>query len=87
MVYNDLTIEDEMPWQISRNHFAIVTESGRLGVIDRGSTLGCTVDGRRLGGRGGPPGPIFFEGPEGTLRLGNEKSPYEFRVSIQAAEG
>jgi CRP-like cAMP-binding protein len=87
LVYNDLTLEDEMPWQISRHHVAIVTESGRVGVIDRGSTLGCTVDGLRLGGRGGSPGPIFFEGPEGTLRLGSEKSPYEFRVSIQAAEG
>jgi hypothetical protein len=66
---------------------AIVTENGRVGVIDRGSTLGCTVDGRRLGGRGGAPGPIFFDGTQGTLRLGSGKSPYEFRVSIQAAEG
>jgi CRP-like cAMP-binding protein len=86
LVSNDLQLEDEMPWQISRHHVAIVTENGRVGVIDRGSTLGCTVDGRRLGGRGGSPGPIFFGGSEGTLRLGGQTSPYEFRVSTQAAE-
>lgn len=86
LVYNDLTLEDETPWQISRHHVAIVAESGRVGVIDRGSTLGCTVDGRRLGGRGGAPGPIFFAGPGGTLRLGSPTSPYEFRVSIQMPE-
>lgn len=87
LVYNDLTLEDEMPWQISRHHVAIVAQSGRVGVVDRGSTLGCTVDGKRLGGRGGSPGPVFFGSPEGTLRLGSEKSPYEFRVSIQTAGG
>jgi CRP-like cAMP-binding protein len=83
LVHNDLTIDDEMPWQVSRHHVVLVFENGRIGVMDRGSTLGASVDGERLGGPKGKPGPIFFEGDEGCLVLGTEKSPFRFQVVIE----
>ncbi|MDJ0852399.1 MAG: cyclic nucleotide-binding domain-containing protein [Myxococcota bacterium] len=85
LVHNDLELKDDMPWQISRHHVAFVLDHGKVGVVDRGSKLGTAVDGRRLGGHGGEPGPVFFSGNEGTLLLGNEKSPYEFRVTIESS--
>ncbi len=85
LVHNDLELRDDMPWQISRHHVAFVVKDGKVGVVDRGSKLGTVVDGRRLGGSGGDPGPLYFSGGEGTLVLGNEKSPYEFRVRIEAS--
>jgi CRP-like cAMP-binding protein len=85
LVHNDLELPDEMPWQISRHHLAFVIEDGRVGVVDRGSTLGSDVDGVRLGGPSGSAGPVFFSGSEGRLVLGSSKSPYEFRVVIQAS--
>lgn len=83
LVHNDLEIEDETPWQVSRHHLAFVLDNGRVGLVDRGSTLGSDVDGRRLGGRKGEPGPIFVEG-ETRLTLGQEKSPFRFQVIVQA---
>lgn len=87
LVDNHLTIRDEMPWQISRHHVALVCEEGRVGVTDRGSTLGAAVDGVRLGGPDGRIGPVFFDGEEGRLVLGSEHSPYVFRVRVEAPGG
>ena len=61
---------------------AVVVQGGRVGVAARGSSLGCEVDGRRIGGRAGDPGPVFFTGAEGTLRLGKDDSPLEFNVVV-----
>jgi CRP-like cAMP-binding protein len=84
LVHNDLTIEDDTPWQVSRHHLAFVLLDGRVAVADRGSTLGSSVDGRRLGGERGDPGPLTFSGDRGSLVLGNEKSPFRFDVTIQS---
>lgn len=87
LVHNDLELHDETPWQISRHHLALVLDDGKVGVMDRGSTLGSSVDGKRIGGSGGRPGPVFFSGPEGHLVLGRPASPYEFRVLIEEVDG
>ena len=47
---NDLTIDEEKPYVISRNHLSINNERGMLWVVDRGSTFGITVNGREIGG-------------------------------------
>jgi CRP-like cAMP-binding protein len=83
LVHNDLTIEDQLPWQISRHHLAFVVHEGQIGVVDRGSTLGSELDGQRLGGRRGVPGPLLLRGSESTLVLGKAKSPFRFKVSIR----
>jgi CRP-like cAMP-binding protein len=86
LVQNDLSILDEEPLQISRNHLAFIKQGGRIGVSDRGSRLGSLVDGMRLGGERGHPTTIFFTNPESTLVLGNQASPYVFKVSITAPD-
>jgi CRP-like cAMP-binding protein len=82
LVHNDLTLADEMPWQISRHHLAFVLEGGSVGLVDRGSRLGSSLDGRRLGGPDGEAGPVLLEGNEARLVLGNAQSPYAFRIRV-----
>jgi len=80
--YNDLKIADTVPLQISRHHMEFIKVGNRIGVSDRGSYLGSIVDGRQLGGKEGTPGPLFFEGSEGTLILGNYKSNFRYKIKI-----
>jgi CRP/FNR family transcriptional regulator, cyclic AMP receptor protein len=80
--YNDLKIADTVPLQISRHHIEFIRVGDKVGVSDRGSHLGSIVDGQQLGGQGGVPGPIFFEGSEGSLILGNSKSPFRYQIRI-----
>lgn len=84
LVYNDLMLPDSVPLQISRHHLAFITEEGRVGVLDRGSTLGSWVDGRQIGGPSRLSGPVFFTGPEGLLVIGHRDSPFRYRVSLGA---
>jgi len=83
LVNNHWNIDDDRPWQISRHHLKLVREAGRVCAVDRGSTLGSLVDGEMMGGRQGPPGPIEFKEPEGFLVLGNDSSPYRYKVTIE----
>jgi CRP-like cAMP-binding protein len=83
LVYNHLKLPDSMPLQISRHHLALIVQEGRVGVVDRGSTLGSWVDGQRLGGPSGISGPVFFTGSEGLLVLGSRDSPFRYRVSLR----
>ena len=80
--YNDLKIADSVPLQISRHHMEFIKVGDRIGVSDRGSYLGSMVDGRLLGGEEGTPGPLFFEESEGTLILGNNNSPFRYKIRI-----
>ncbi len=82
---NDLSIPDQQPLQISLHHLAFIQEGGRTGVVDQGSVLGSLLNGHRVGGTGGDPGPVFFVLPENTLILGREDSLYRFKVIIQHA--
>jgi CRP-like cAMP-binding protein len=80
-VYNHLEITDQDPPQIARHHVALVFDGMHLGVVDRGSELGATVDGVRIGGREGA-GPVYFNGKEGILVLGSETSPYCDKIKV-----
>ncbi|MDQ3001659.1 MAG: cyclic nucleotide-binding domain-containing protein [Fibrobacterota bacterium] len=80
-LYNHFEIEDVDPAQIARHHVSIVLDNGRVGVLDRGSELGAVVDGTRIGGKHGP-GPVYFQGKEGVLILGNDDSPYQFMIRV-----
>jgi CRP-like cAMP-binding protein len=82
LVYNDLMLPDSVPLQISRHHLAFIAHEGRVGVVDRGSSLGSWVDGQRIGGPSRLSGPVFFTGSEGILVLGNRDSPFRYRVSL-----
>jgi CRP-like cAMP-binding protein len=83
LAYNDLMLPDSVPLQISRHHLALIAHEGRVGVVDRGSTLGSWVDGQQLGGPSRLSGPVFFTGSEGLLVLGSRDSPFRYRVSLR----
>ena len=84
LAYNDLMLPDSVPLQISRHHLAFIAHENRVGVVDRGSSLGSWVDDQKLGGPSGPSGPMFFTGSEGLLVLGSRDSPFRYRVSLRA---
>ncbi len=86
IVSNHLEIEDRAPLQVSRHHVSIVKVGDKIGVVDRGSQLGASVDGVRIGGNASP-GPVFFQGREGLLVLGPETSPYRFKISLNGSPG
>ena len=48
---NNLAIEEEKPYVISRNHLSINYQGGRLWVVDRGSAFGVVVNGQEIGGK------------------------------------
>jgi CRP/FNR family cyclic AMP-dependent transcriptional regulator len=50
---NDLFIKEEKPYEVSRNHLAIINEGGLVWVVDRGSAFGTIVNGREIGARSG----------------------------------
>lgn len=79
---NDLAILDVPPWQVSRNHAALIEHDGRVGVVDRGSKLGSFVEGQPLGGGAGETGPLFFSGNGGTLVIGGASSPFRYWVGV-----
>jgi len=83
LIYNDLMLPDAVPLQISRHHLAFVVEQGRVGVVDRGSTLGSWVDDQQVGGPSGLTGPVFFNGAEGVLVLGSRDSSFRYRVTVR----
>jgi CRP-like cAMP-binding protein len=80
LVHNELELQDEIPWQISRHHLAFVLEDGRVGIVDRGSHLGSRFGDSRLGGHQVEPGPIFLEPGTTQLVLGSVDSQYQFEV-------
>ena len=47
---NDLFIQEEKPYVVSRNHLAITNQGGILHVVDRGSSFGTIVNGKEIGG-------------------------------------
>jgi CRP-like cAMP-binding protein len=84
LAHNDLTIPDTAPLQISRHHIALIKHADRIGVVDRGSTLGALVDDQQLGGPQGNPGPIFFPHSVTSLILGNPLSPFKYNIILKA---
>ena len=48
---NDLAINEEKPYIVSRSHFTIKNESGTLWIEDRGSAFGTIVNGKEIGGK------------------------------------
>lgn len=78
---NDLWLMDDKPYTVSRNHCQIEAVRGGLVVRDRGSQLGCVVNGRRVGGRAFDRLAALRPG-DNELVLGPAGSAYRFRVAV-----
>jgi predicted nuclease with RNAse H fold len=75
--YNDLTIEEEKPYVISRNHLSINNDGGALYVTDRGSAFGAIVNGKEIGGSTGI-NRALLDKDENQVILGPATSKYIF---------
>ena len=78
---NDLSIPAGRPWQVSRSHLSFIEYEGRIGISDRGSTLGSFLDGQQVGGPAGSSGPVFLA-KESLLVLGEYHSAFKFKVTV-----
>jgi hypothetical protein len=92
LAYNDLTIPDFEPYQISVNHLLIFQErrgssnQGRIGIFDRGSSRGSWLNDCQLGGLMGDDTATFLEGGTAELVLGDQDSVFRYRISILEPE-
>ncbi len=79
----DLSLHDREPYQISRNHCAIVFNH-QYYLVDSGSTMGTTVDGERIGKTAAKRSMPL---PPGTHRvaLGGRDSRYIFDLEVPAS--
>ena len=88
LAYNDLSIQDFEPFQISVNHLLIFQEtdsnsgSVRIGIFDRGSSRGSWLDGSPLGGLMGDDTATFIEGGSAELVLGDQDSLFRYRIAV-----
>lgn len=81
---NDLVLPDQMPYSVSRNHFAIarIPQGIGIGIVDRGSTLGTIVNGNKIGGSEKKAEIALQEG-ENEIVVGHNNSPYKFHLTLK----
>jgi len=80
--YNDLSLQDNKPYHVSRNHLMIMKTAKGIGIVDRGSTLGTIVNGEKIGGKESEKRVLLKQG-ENEIILGTEESPYKFVIMIE----
>ena len=76
---NDLYLEDDSPYSVSRNHFSINLVNNNVYVTDRGSTLGTLVNGNRISSDT-PPMPLQKQKNE--VIVGGLQSPFKFEIDV-----
>lgn len=77
----DLLIDDEEPFRLSRDHFAITRSGKRLLVSDLGSTLGTVVNGQAIGHQFMRDAAPLSRG-ENRVVAGGWDSPFDFVVAV-----
>jgi CRP-like cAMP-binding protein len=80
-VDNDLSLTDEMPYNVSRNHLSINFYKDQYYVLDRGSSLGTIVNNISIGGRL-PNFKAELHKGENIVVLGAAGSQYQFKITI-----
>lgn len=79
---NDLSIEDEKPYTVSRDHFAFDYRQGQIVVRDRGSFFGLLVNGEHIGGDKDHKA-VSLEAGNNLIVLGKDESAFRFKVEIE----
>lgn len=80
-VDNDLFLDDDAPFNVSRNHLSINHINNTFYVWDRGSSLGTIVNNEQLGGRISN-FKLNLEKGENIVILGDESSPFKFKIIV-----
>jgi CRP-like cAMP-binding protein len=78
---NDLSINDEQPYNVSRNHALIQMNNGEVLIRDRGSSRGIYVNEVHIGGKSSHREMVLEDG-DNIVVLGGSYSPYQFRIHI-----
>jgi hypothetical protein len=78
---NDLSINDEQPYNVSRNHALIQLNQREVLIRDRGSSRGIYVNEVHIGGKS-PHREVVLEKGDSIVVLGGSYSPYQFRIHI-----
>ena len=73
---NDLNLNDDIPFNVSRNHFLIDKIEGKLIVIDRGSTMGTIVNGEKINTQ------KILNEKMNEIIVGSKASPFIFKLEI-----
>jgi len=81
---NDLSLRDQYPYQISRNHCAIERIGSELVIRDRGSTLGTILNGQPIGTESEHM-VLPLQPGANKLVLGAEDSTFQFNIQVDAA--
>jgi len=76
---NDLYLEDDSPYNVSRNHFLINLVNNNVYVTDRGSTLGTIVNGNRISG---DTTPMLLNKQKNEVIVGGLQSPFKFEIDV-----
>jgi len=77
----DLAIAEDEPHRLSRAHFSLISDEGRILVRDLNSTLGTTVNGQPLG-RDFPVDSAPLHKGENTVVAGGDGSTFVFSVNL-----
>ena len=80
---NDLLLNDEQPFRVSRNHFSIEIRADGVYVHDRGSYLGTLVNGSYVGG-GHQTGSALLAPGDNEVVVGSKHSPFRYCVRVAA---
>jgi len=78
---NDLDIQDNEPYRVSRCHCLITIVDNEYYVIDTVSSRGTTVEGNKIGGREEQKRVLLGSGKH-RITLGGEESPYIFDLVV-----
>ena len=77
----NLTLEDHRPYSVSRGHCMIESKGGKFFVLDCGSRLGTTVNGKQLGG-GTREIVAELRTGSNTLLLGLQEGPQNYLINV-----
>jgi CRP-like cAMP-binding protein len=82
---NNLDLHDSVPYKMSREHLSIEIHGGKVVVFDRGSYLGTTVNGVKIGGHH-KEGRVELRLGDNNLVLGGKGSRFRFRLVVALEE-
>lgn len=77
----NLILDDTVPYNVSRKHFAIIKEGKDFRVVDQNSTLGTIVNGKPIGKKMKTNSVQLHKG-DNEIIVGNQKSPYIFSIHL-----
>ena len=83
LVYVDLELSDEKPYQISRRHFEFDIINDCLHIIDSGSALGLVVNNQRIGSSVDDKFSLPLNKNKNIVLVGSDSSKYLYKISIK----